>query len=95
MPTRLQLKLAGMNLGLRYGDVAIVESDPAWARAAATLIAQLHAALRENAVAIEHVGSTAVPGLAAKPIIDLAVPLLPTACRSVRCALYSNSGDEA
>ncbi|MBO0882668.1 MAG: GrpB family protein [Mycobacterium sp.] len=64
-----------MELGLRYGDVAIVDSDPAWADTAADLIAQLGAVLGENVVAIEHVGSTAVPGMAAKPIIDLAVAL--------------------
>lgn len=34
---------------------------------------RLQAALGSNVIAIEHIGSTAVPGLAAKPIIDLLV----------------------
>jgi hypothetical protein len=40
--------------------------------------AELGGALGERAVAVEHVGSTAVPGLIAKPILDLAVGLVPT-----------------
>ena len=51
--------------------VEIVDYDPAWpeaARAEAALIGPALAAL-----AVEHVGSTAMPGLAAKPILDLLV----------------------
>ncbi|MBS1888497.1 MAG: GrpB family protein [Actinobacteria bacterium] len=53
--------------------VRIVEYDPAWPRLAAAEIARVGAALDGVAVRIEHVGSTAVPGLAAKPIVDLQV----------------------
>ncbi len=89
-----------MNLGLRYNDVAVVDSDPAWPQAAATLIAQLHAVLRENAVAIEHIGSTSVLGMAAKPIIDLAVALAPTAdpehiAKALQTAGYVDRGERA
>ncbi len=51
--------------------VRIVEYDPAWPGMAAAEIARIAAAVGEVAVRIEHVGSTAVPGLAAKPIVDL------------------------
>jgi GrpB-like predicted nucleotidyltransferase (UPF0157 family) len=44
---------------------------------------QLLTAIGEWAVAIEHVGSTSVPGLAAKPVIDIGVPL-----RGFEDALY-------
>jgi GrpB-like predicted nucleotidyltransferase (UPF0157 family) len=62
-------------LGLTYGQVRLVESDPGWPRAFEHLAAELRAALGKLAVAIEHVGSTAVPGLVAKPILDLAIGL--------------------
>lgn len=49
----------------------VVEPDPAWAQQYAALAADVLGALGEKAVAIQHVGSTAVPGLPAKPIIDV------------------------
>jgi GrpB-like predicted nucleotidyltransferase (UPF0157 family) len=51
--------------------VLIVEHDPAWAVQAQEEVRRLTQALGPVAVRLEHVGSTAVPGLAAKPIIDL------------------------
>jgi GrpB-like predicted nucleotidyltransferase (UPF0157 family) len=68
-----------MVLGLPYGGVEVVEADPFWARVAGGLTIQLGTALDGLSAAIEHVGSTSVPGLAAKPIIDLAVRLAPDA----------------
>jgi GrpB-like predicted nucleotidyltransferase (UPF0157 family) len=53
--------------------LSLVEYDPSWpARfdAEARRVADI---LGERARAIEHVGSTAVPGLAGKPVLDLAV----------------------
>jgi ribonuclease-3 len=49
--------------------VAVQSHDPRWAALAAEEIARLRAALPE--AAIEHIGSTAVPGMDAKPIVDL------------------------
>ena len=51
--------------------VRIVEPDPAWPRRAAEELERIAQALGPLAVRLEHVGSTAVPGLAAKPILDL------------------------
>jgi len=51
--------------------VIIGDYDPQWPVAFAALRQVIGAALGDLAVAIEHVGSTAVPGLAAKPIIDI------------------------
>jgi GrpB-like predicted nucleotidyltransferase (UPF0157 family)/ADP-ribose pyrophosphatase YjhB (NUDIX family)/inosine/xanthosine triphosphate pyrophosphatase family protein len=65
--------------GLAYGTVQVVEHDPRWFAIAATHIATIRAALHGHANAVEHVGSTAVQGLAAKPIVDLAVRLHPDA----------------
>jgi GrpB-like predicted nucleotidyltransferase (UPF0157 family) len=53
--------------------VRIVDYDPAWPAEAARELARVAEALGETAVRLDHVGSTAVPGLAAKPIVDLQV----------------------
>jgi len=62
----------GVPRGERVGPgVHIVEHDPAWAARAREEIRRLAEALGPVAVRLDHVGSTAVPGLAAKPILDL------------------------
>lgn len=53
--------------------VAVVEHDPEWAQAYLREAGRVRAVLGPLAVAVEHIGSTAVPGLVAKPIIDLLV----------------------
>jgi GrpB-like predicted nucleotidyltransferase (UPF0157 family) len=52
-------------------SVRIVEYDAAWPVRAAEELERIGRALGPVAVRLEHVGSTAVPGLAAKPIVDL------------------------
>lgn len=52
-------------------DVVVVSWRSAWAQAFATEEARLRATLGDRVIAIEHIGSTSVPGLAAKPVIDL------------------------
>jgi GrpB-like predicted nucleotidyltransferase (UPF0157 family) len=51
--------------------IRVVEYDDVWPRLAADELRLLRDALGEVAVQLDHVGSTAVPGLAAKPILDL------------------------
>jgi GrpB-like predicted nucleotidyltransferase (UPF0157 family) len=51
--------------------IVVVEYDPAWPDAFVRLAALYRATLGDLLVAAEHVGSTSVPGLAAKPIIDI------------------------
>jgi GrpB-like predicted nucleotidyltransferase (UPF0157 family) len=55
--------------------VIVVEYDPAWAEWFLFLQRRIAGALGNLAGAIEHVGSTGVPGLPAKPIIDIDVLL--------------------
>jgi GrpB-like predicted nucleotidyltransferase (UPF0157 family) len=55
--------------------LTIQDYDPSWPQRFETLRAGIAAALGEMVSVIEHVGSTAVPGLAAKPIIDIDVVL--------------------
>lgn len=52
-------------------DVTLSPYDPAWPGAASQLARAVAELLHGLGAQIEHVGSTAVPGLAAKPIIDL------------------------
>ena len=52
-------------------SVIILPPDPSWASAFAAMEAELRLALGARVLGIEHIGSTAVPGLAAKPVIDL------------------------
>lgn len=56
--------------------ITLADYDPGWPVLFAREAARIRAALGGRAVQVEHVGSTSVPGLAAKPIIDilLAVP---------------------
>jgi GrpB-like predicted nucleotidyltransferase (UPF0157 family) len=51
--------------------VELVPHDPAWATLAAAESARLAAAIGETLIGIDHVGSTAIPGIAAKPVVDL------------------------
>lgn len=79
--------------------IVVVDYDPAWPALFATLRAPVAAALEGVAVAIEHVGSTAVPGLAAKPIIDLDVAIrtetdLPAAIERLARLGYAYEGDK-
>lgn len=52
-------------------DVQIVPPDPEWPRHYATLDGLIRAALGDRVLALQHIGSTAVPDLPAKPVIDI------------------------
>lgn len=62
-----------VNVGAHPTDytLRIAEPNPAWAQRYAVIAADILSALGAQAVEIQHVGSTAVPGLPAKPIIDV------------------------
>ena len=53
--------------------VPLVPYDPEWPRRFARWRGRIRAALSATALRTEHVGSTSVPGLAAKPVIDIQV----------------------
>lgn len=53
--------------------IDVVPYDPTWPRRFEEWRTRLAAALGPAAVTIDHVGSTSVPGLAAKPIVDIQV----------------------
>lgn len=56
--------------------VRIVDYDPDWPARAEAELRRIDEALGEVAVRLEHIGSTAVPGLAGKPIVDLLVAVV-------------------
>ncbi len=58
-------------IGLKRGTVSLVAYQPEWANAFEKEKRQLQGVLGDYVSGIEHVGSTSVPGLAAKPIIDM------------------------
>jgi GrpB-like predicted nucleotidyltransferase (UPF0157 family) len=51
--------------------IAVTDPDPSWPRQYDDLAGQIREALGWRAIQLDHVGSTSVPGLAAKPIIDI------------------------
>jgi GrpB-like predicted nucleotidyltransferase (UPF0157 family) len=53
------------------GPLEVRDYDPAWPDAYRRKASRVIEALGERVVTLEHVGSTSVPGLAAKPIIDM------------------------
>ena len=59
--------------GVKRGVVVLCEPDPRWGELFEEEARQLRNVLGQLAIDIQHVGSTAVPGLAAKPILDIAV----------------------
>jgi GrpB-like predicted nucleotidyltransferase (UPF0157 family) len=60
-------------IGLAIGKVTVTASNPDWPVVFDQLAAEIRVVLANIPAVIEHVGSTAVPGLAAKPIIDIAI----------------------
>jgi GrpB-like predicted nucleotidyltransferase (UPF0157 family) len=56
--------------------IEIVAPDPSWPAQFTDLAARIREGLGNRALAVEHVGSTSVPGLAAKPIIDIDVTVV-------------------
>lgn len=56
---------------MKTRQVIVLPYDPAWQKAFQDIQAFLNQALSDLIIEIEHVGSTSVIGLAAKPIIDI------------------------
>lgn len=79
-------------------SVIIQDYDQHWPQLFETLRSRIETVIQGKAAAIEHVGSTAVPGLAAKPIIDLDVLLisatdLPLVIAKLASVGYEHRGD--
>src|SRR4051812_38697039 len=56
-------------------QISVVDYDERWPMRFREIAERVRQALRENALGVEHIGSTSVPGLAAKPIVDVLLPV--------------------
>ena len=65
------VRRADLGLGIRRGTVHQSDHDPRWASVFAATASEIAEATGIPAARIQHVGSTSVPGLAAKPILDI------------------------
>jgi dephospho-CoA kinase len=63
--------LAAARDGRPAGPAVLVPADPSWPAEAARLAARIRAAAGQDLVAVDHIGSTSVPGLEAKDVLDL------------------------
>jgi GrpB-like predicted nucleotidyltransferase (UPF0157 family) len=78
--------------------IIVVDYDPQWPATFETLRSKLAEALGSLVAAIEHIGSTSVPGLVAKPIIDIDMLLksasdLPLVIQRLASLGYAHRGD--
>lgn len=85
-------------IGLKRHTVQVVEHDPGWAALFARECIALKRTLGSLASDVQQVGSTAVPGLPAKPIIDIAVAVraldvIPDIIRNLTAIGYRYRGD--
>jgi len=65
-----------MSLGLKRGTVQLEPHDKQWDEIAVQTIKTLKSILGDDAIDIQHIGSTAIPAIKAKPIIDIVVGVI-------------------
>ncbi len=110
-PARLELELGAIDAGdvrpeswwiqvrdaNRGAPIEVVDYDPGWVGEFQAQKAQITQALGDQVVLLEHAGSTSVPGLAAKPVIDmylaLRAPLRPQDLRAMAELGYEYLGE--
>ncbi|HET8606584.1 MAG TPA: GrpB family protein [Gaiellaceae bacterium] len=83
----------------RPEGIVVVDPDPSWPALFERIAEPVRAAVADLGAAVEHVGSTAVPGLAAKPVIDIVVAVpaagaVPAALERMRELGYVYQGDK-
>ncbi len=77
---------------MKTKHVVVLPYDAMWTDRFAEIKAEIENALGELALRIEHVGSTAVPGLSAKPIIDLDVVIRDSSAFEAAAAALEANG---
>ncbi len=78
--------------------IVVVPYDPRWKDDFKAIRRELEAAVGDKLLSVEHVGSTSVEGLAAKPIIDIDIVIadetvLPAVIRGLAAIGYEHEGD--
>lgn len=85
-------------IGLKHGTVEVVPYRPEWKQLFEEEKNTILNEIRDFIVDIQHVGSTAVPGLKAKPIIDIAIAIdsksmIPEISKRLEAIRYIDRGD--
>ena len=87
-----------MSLGLRRGTVKLEPHDLRWEEEAGKAIEMIKSILGEDAVDIQHVGSTAISAISAKPIVDIVVGVKELSrilqCQQLKKELESRFSDD-
>ena len=83
---------------MKTKNIIVLPYDKKWAAAFEAIKFELQAALADSCIGIEHVGSTSVPGLSAKPIIDIDAIIkdmnaFPAAIQRLAAIGYEHEGD--
>ena len=82
MTSEREAELQAVRLGkveVHGKPIELVEYDPAWPGIYEGEAEKIRAALGDRVLGLEHAGSTSVPGLAAKPIIDIVLAVADSA----------------
>jgi GrpB-like predicted nucleotidyltransferase (UPF0157 family) len=79
-------------VGPVHGRIRIADYDPEWTHLFEREAARIRNVLSRHALRIEHVGSTAVPGLAAKPVIDIVLVVTDSADEPAYVPLLEAAG---
>lgn len=74
--------------------ITVTEHSPAWAEAFKTEAEIIKSILKDNCVAVHHIGSTAVAGLKAKPVIDIMPVVKDLEQADLRAAEFEKNGYE-
>ena len=82
----------GLIGGREKRAICIVDYDPDWPNVFEEHANRIAGALGDTAVQIEHIGSTSVPGLAAKPVIDILVVVPDSSDESQYLTQLENAG---
>ncbi len=93
--SRTEAELSAITLGdptPLNAKIELAPYDPAWPEAFEAQAASVRAALGQRAIAIHHAGSTSVPGLCAKPIIDMVLVVADSADEAAYVAALEAAG---
>ena len=82
----------GLIGGTEKREIKILDYDPDWPKKFETHSKRIADVLGQAALRIEHIGSTSVPGLAAKPIIDILIVVQDSADESAYLPLLEAVG---
>lgn len=90
--TPFAVNLKELRIAPRTEGPVLAPADPAWAAQAGRLIARLQTVVPRDVLAVDHIGSTAVPGLDAKDVIDLQLSVRDLDAADRIAPLLANAG---